>query len=243
MVLLVILGVLAALGLVSAAVLLGVVIAQAKKKVDRDEDECEQMAGIFDQRLHWPEMGDVFRKLGRFNLIGAIKKLKIAWALYAGDKIWVLITKHITKGIPAVLHNTDHDAGIAQRMEVAKVIATELPGLMQSDDTGVLFDDAIFTEATGLALDPAAKSQLVLVAAALGEWGMDDTAAIIRDFTDDKPQLSKALIAAVAADLSTEAGRTMRAKKVLVKLVPHMMLDKDSGAWLRALVAAQPVTA
>lgn len=238
-----IIGGLAALLSIVVAILIGILVAKAKKRVDKDEDECEQMAGIFQEKLHWPEMADVFRKLGRFNLVGAIKSVKVAWKMYGGPKIWVLITKNVVKGIPAVLHDMDHDGAKGQRMEVAKVIAAELVGLMQADDTAILFDDAIFSEVTGLALDPASKSQLVLVASALTEWGLDDTAAIIRDITDDKPQLSKALISAVASDLSTEAGRVARAKKVLAKLLPHLMSDKDNAAWVRAVVAQQPVVA
>lgn len=237
------LGISVGVGTLLLAIIIGIVFAMLHKRVDKDEDECEQMAGIFQERLHYPEMGAVFRKLGRLNVIGAIRAVKQAWAAYGGEKIWILITKITVKNIPAVLHSTDHTDGLSQRLAVAQAIANELPGLMAADDTSTLIDDAIFSEATGLKLTQADKANLVLLATRLGAWGLVETQAILMDFASDTPQASKALIQSVANQLSTEDGTASLAKTVLQKLVPHLMSGKDNAAWLRALVAAQPVVA
>lgn len=226
-----------ALGCVSA-ILLGVVLALLFKRKDKDEDAIEIMAAIIELQLHWPELASVVRKVGRLNIIGALRQAKIAWATYSGEKIWGLITKITVKNIPAVLHQTEHADGQSQRMQVAQTILKEIPGLLAADDTATMFDDAIFTDATGLALDAQAKANLVVIAIGIGDFGMEDTKAILMDFASDQPKASKALITAIAADLSTEAGRVNRAKKVLMKLIPHLLSDKDNAAWLRSQIPA-----
>lgn len=219
-------------------ILVAIIAAMAKKKVDTDEDAFEKMAGIFENRLHWPEAADIFYKLGRFNLVGARQAVKSAWKQFGGEKIWALLTKITVKSIPAILGNTDHDGGQAQRIELATTIATALPGLMSAKDTAVIIDEAIEQEVLGLALDADAKAKMVITSQRLNAWGLDPFGSIIYAIGSENEAAVKVGIDAIFADTQSDDAMRAAIKSALPTIVSRFKANPDDIAWLRNLVAA-----
>ena len=227
------------LALAMFCILIGVLLAFGKKKVDKDEDEFEQMGAIFSKDLEWPEAGEICYKAGRLNLFGVRAAIKAAWKQYAGDKVWGLITKITVKNIPGVLHHVNHADGPSQRLQVAKAIADELPGLMQAKDTAVMFGEAIESEVLGTPLDADAKAKMVIISQRFNAWGLGAFGTIFYAIGSDNESAVKVSIDAIFADAQSDDALKAAIKNALaVGIVPRLKQDPTDKQWLTNLVAA-----
>lgn len=220
------------------AVIVGLVFAFTKKKVDSWQEEMSKVGFVLEDKLGLTGASPIFAKLGSGNFIGARKAAREFFKRWFTEKdIDDLIVRIIRKGMPQLVAKfSEH------RLIISKTIAQVLPTLLDDKEAQKPIEAVIMERATGLTLDNETKAKLAILTTVLSEWGLEQTSMAVMGLATENADLAKMQVQAVVQQLMTEEGRRAAVRKVLRRLVPEFMEKAEDAEYLRGLVAAEPNT-